>query len=256
MIIDAHMHIGFHGTTPLLLAWSFTPEDLISRLDANKVEKAVCVPLWRGETAEAYAASNDYVAAAQARYPQRIIGFGWVNPAHGADICLPELERIVRLGLQGVGELHPYQGSYYVNGPHVYPIIERAAELGLPLLIHSDFGCRFSTPLRTILLAQDFPQAKIIMAHMGIDPIQIDQLPAMVKRCDNIWLETSATPDYPHCIENAVRVLGAERVIFGSDGPGLSLELALRKLELCAISDSERGLILSKNIERLLHKPS
>jgi predicted TIM-barrel fold metal-dependent hydrolase len=159
---------------------------------------------------------------------------------------------MVTLGLQGLGELHPYQGGYYVNGPYVYPVIERAAHLDLPIIIHSDFGCRFSTPLRIILLAQDFPQAKIIMAHMGMDSIQIDQLPAMVKRCDNIWLDTSATPDYPYCIENAVRVLGADRVIFGSDGPGLSLELALKKLDLCDLHDDDRELILGKNVEQLL----
>jgi predicted TIM-barrel fold metal-dependent hydrolase len=254
MIIDAHVHVGFHGDTPILSAWRFPPEELIARLDANHVDKAVTVPLWRGESAEAYAACNDYVASAQATYPERIIGFGWVNPAHGAETCVVEVERIAHLGLHGLGELHPYQGSYYINAPYVYPIIERAMQLDLPLLIHSDFGCRFSTPLRIILLAQDFPKAKIIMAHMGIDPIQIDQLPRMVKRCENVWLETSATPDYPHCIENAVQVLGASRVVFGSDGPGLSMEIALKKIELCALSEYERELVLGKNMEALLRK--
>jgi len=253
MIIDAHVHLGFHDATPLLGAWKFTPEDLISRLNSSGVDQAICVPMWRGSTPDAYAASNDYVAQAQTDHSDRIIGFGWVNPAHGADTCVPEVERVVSLGLQGLGELHPYQGSYYVNGPCVYPVMERAAQLDLPIIIHSDFGCRFSTPLRIILLAQDFPQAKIIMAHMGMDSIQIDQLPAMVKRCGNVWLDTSATPDYPNCIENAVRVLGASRVIFGSDGPGLSLKLALMKLDLCDLSDDDRDLILGKNVERLLH---
>jgi predicted TIM-barrel fold metal-dependent hydrolase len=50
----------------------------------------------------------------------------------------------------------------------------------------------------------------------------------------------------------AVRELGAERVIFGSDVVGRSFASQLAKVEGATISDSDKELILGGNLRRLL----
>ena len=60
-------------------------------------------------------------------------------------------------------------------------------------------------------------------------------------------------PDHPCCVGNAVPLPSASGIVSGSDGPGLSLQLGLRKLDLCDLNDNERELILGKNMERMLH---
>jgi predicted TIM-barrel fold metal-dependent hydrolase len=51
----------------------------------------------------------------------------------------------------------------------------------------------------------------------------------------------------------AVRELGAERVLYGSDVPGRSFASQLAKAVGADIPDSARELILSGNLKRLLH---
>jgi predicted TIM-barrel fold metal-dependent hydrolase len=57
---------------------------------------------------------------------------------------------------------------------------------------------------------------------------------------------------YPALIRRAIDVVGAERVLFATDGPGCSPRLEVRKVELAGLSVAERELVYHGNIERLL----
>jgi predicted TIM-barrel fold metal-dependent hydrolase len=50
----------------------------------------------------------------------------------------------------------------------------------------------------------------------------------------------------------AVRELGAERVIFGSDVPGRGFASQLAKVQGATISDGEKRLILSGNLRKIM----
>jgi predicted TIM-barrel fold metal-dependent hydrolase len=53
-------------------------------------------------------------------------------------------------------------------------------------------------------------------------------------------------------VEMAVRELGAERVIYGSDAAGRSFASQLAKVCSAAISEEEKALILGGNLKRML----
>ena len=72
------------------------------------------------------------------------------------------------------------------------------------------------------------PEATIVFGHMGAYFHGQDAL-AVAERCENVVLETSGCP-YPELIGEAVRRVGAERVIFGSDGPGCPPAIELDKV--------------------------
>ena len=62
------------------------------------------------------------------------------------------------------------------------------------------------------------PQATVILGHMG-GFYHCQAAIQAAQDLPNVLLDTSAMP-YPEMIRRAVETIGAERVLFGSDGPG------------------------------------
>jgi predicted TIM-barrel fold metal-dependent hydrolase len=79
----------------------------------------------------------------------------------------------------------------------------------------------------------------------------VDEAIEVAERQPNIVLETSATP-YPDKIREAVERIGAERVVFGSDGPVSSPVLEREKVMIADLSPEETDLVLGGNAARLL----
>ena len=74
---------------------------------------------------------------------------------------------------------------------------------------------------------------------------------ALSDRHPNLVLETSAMP-YPVKIREAVQRLGAERVIYGSDGPVCSPRIEVEKVRLACLDAESERLVLGENARRLL----
>ena len=72
------------------------------------------------------------------------------------------------------------------------------------------------------------------------------------KRCPNLLLETSATPDL-RTLRRALDELGPSRFLFGSDGPGCVPHLELHKLRLRLRGhEASAADLLQGNLRRLL----
>ena len=67
----------------------------------------------------------------------------------------------------------------------------------------------------------------------------------------NVVLETSAMP-YPDRIRTAVERIGADRVVFGSDGPVSSPALERQKVVIAELGDQVAGQVLGGNADRML----
>ena len=76
-----------------------------------------------------------------------------------------------------------------------------------------------------------------------------DDLEAL-RRYPHLHLDTSRLAHF-RAIEDAVRVVGAERVLFGSDSPTRSLASPLNALAAADLSDDEKRAILAGNAARL-----
>jgi predicted TIM-barrel fold metal-dependent hydrolase len=88
------------------------------------------------------------------------------------------------------------------------------------------------------------------MGHMG-GYFHVDEAIAAAERVGNLVLETSAMP-YPNKIGEAVSRIGAERVLFGSDGPGCNPALEVDKIRLAGLTPAAEALVLGDNAARLL----
>jgi uncharacterized protein len=78
---------------------------------------------------------NDELAAAVARYPDRLAGFATV-PISAPDAAADELERAVRtLGFPGV-VINGHSQGRYLDDPFFAPVLDRVAALNVPIYLH------------------------------------------------------------------------------------------------------------------------
>jgi uncharacterized protein len=248
MIIDADVHIS-----PYREGNRITYDELLRRLDRSNVQFALTwlQPHYFRDVLE----GNAYVAEAMKKHPDRILGFGWVDPHFGLETCLMEINKcITSYGFYGV-KLNGAQNDFLIDDQRTaWPIIEAIVRTGKPLAFHIGADSIENThPYRLGKIAHTFPEAIILAVHMG-GAAQPDFSHAMIEIAQehkNIFLIGSAVN--PQAILRAIRILGADRILFGSDSPfGLMhVELAKYRALLEDETPEDRNLILGDNVKRL-----
>jgi predicted TIM-barrel fold metal-dependent hydrolase len=98
-------------------------------------------------------------------------------------------------------------------------------------------------------LGQRFPDTTFIFAHVGMMWVKALQA---VKPYPNLLVDVSGFDPERGIVEKAVEILGAERVLFGSDAPGRAYAAQLAKVQYADISERDKALLLGGNAARLL----
>jgi hypothetical protein len=189
----------------------------------------------------------EYIRDAVSRFPGRLIAYARLDP--GDPASREHLARAVTSwGFRGL-KLHPV-------GNHIHPaqtdsldLIRSAASLGVPVLFHCGDE-EFTLPFQVAAAAREVPLASIILGHMG-GYFHVQDAILAGERFPNLYLETSAMP-YPGMVREAVNRLGADRVLFASDGPGCPPGLELSKIRLAGLDREDEEKVLSGNIKRLI----
>lgn len=255
-IIDAHVHFGTgpSDNPPAQLGPMYdlhTGEQLIAVLDQAKIDRAVVFPAHAYGPVDydpTYERANARVADVVARHPDRLIGFARVTPPY-RDRAVREFRRcIADYKVKGL-KLHPDWDHFRASDVELLgPLMELCAQHRLPVLIYSAYGL-ISQPVHTLTLAQAFPTVPIIVSHMGYR-LAADAI-AVAKLAPNVYLETSDVGSIT--IDGAIRALGADRVIYGSDLPYSVPEHELSKVTLLpGVSAEDKSKILGGNLSRLL----
>lgn len=238
MIIDAHIHMGGDPER------RGSPEELLKLMEDNGISKGVVFP------APGLLPDNREMAKLIKPYPDKFVGFAWVNPHAGKDAADELEEMVVKYGFKGV-KLQPLLHAYAANSKIVDPVMEKAAELNIPVLIHSG-QAPFSLPWLITELAERHPAVKIIMDHMGFHlGFYVDAAIAGAQKCSNIILGTTSMP-YFRKINQAVKLIGPERVIFGSDAPTVHPAPEIARVKAAGLAPEEEKLVLGGNILRIL----
>jgi predicted TIM-barrel fold metal-dependent hydrolase len=196
---------------------------------------------------------NAPVAQVVKENPDRFMGWIFINPIV-EDNPVAEVEKwSAHPGMVGVKAV-PFW--------HMYPVSELdgvaswCKEHGYPLLMH--LGCREgSGDYRR--LPEKYPDLKVIYAHAGIPYFR--KLWSYAKDKKGVYVDLSG-PGYldQKFIGEAVDFLGADKCLYGTDGPygeqspGEDFDYGLRKgwIEALPLSDNEYEKIFSKNFEGIL----
>jgi predicted TIM-barrel fold metal-dependent hydrolase len=194
-------------------------------------------------------------------YPDQVVGFVRL---YGADPQSPAtLAQYVReAGFRGV-KLYP-EANWELKGLLAcYPIFIQAAKLRVPVLLHSTheeeglsaevqntLGGGYSFPVCTMAeLGKRYPDTTFILAHTGHMWVKAYHA---AKPYPNLFFDVSGFDPERGPVEVGVEMLGAERILFGSDAPGRSYAAQVAKVQCADISEWEKALILGGNAVRLL----
>lgn len=169
-----------------------------------------------------------------------------VNPQFGQE-AVTEFETAVReWGFRGL-KLMPPKHGYRVVDAIVYPLLQKATELNVPVSVHA--GQEYSHPADVGFMALEFPHIPFIMDHMGYRYFSRQAILA-AKHAPNLYLATTAVPE-PGVIKSAVGKLGPERVLFGSNGPMMPPDLQLEVIRRVGLGPEGEALVLGGNAARL-----
>ncbi len=215
--------------------YSVTPETLLAVMDKNGVEKAV---LLQGQF---FGFQNLYTYEAVRKYPDRFIGAASYDP-----YCLKceevrrhlfdELKfKIVKFEMSDGSGLMAYHGAIDLDGEIMNEQYEYAAEKGLTVVI--DMGRPGGIcwqPRRLASAVRKYEDINFVICHLmspqkDSGEILADALSQLV--AENVFFDISALSHnqrgesypYPSAVkhlETAKRIVGADKIMFGSDMPG------------------------------------
>ncbi|MFC1966529.1 amidohydrolase family protein [Chloroflexota bacterium] len=277
MIIDFHTHIVppgikknqskyvdsdscfaiLYSSANLKLA---TADELIDSMDKEGIDISIVLNLgW--DKQELCVKTNDYILESIARYPKRLIGFCTVQP-RSLDAAIAEVERCAKWGARGIGEMRPDIQLLDTGTEGVMrPLIEVITKHNLILLTHAsepvghDYpGKGDITPEVLYPLITSFPDLTLVCAHWGGGLPFYALMPEVKKAMSNIFFDTAASPFLynPQIYRQVSQLVGADKILFGSDYPLLAPSRLLKEIESPELPEEAKNLILSGNARRLL----
>jgi predicted TIM-barrel fold metal-dependent hydrolase len=239
------------GIVPLpTLIFESTAEDLAESLDRACVDRVLVI-------AHPPLATNEFVLEACAKDPRLL-------PVANIPASEPEpaakLREYAERGAVAL-KIHPAADGEGPDSPRYAELLKTAEELGLPVIVHT--GC-----IHTHLLYKDpeqgraqafepwfkaHPELRFVLAHMNFhDPaVAMD----LMETYPNVYADTSWQP--AEVIGEAVRRVGADRVLFGTDWPivGDNQSVGLERIRDCVesglITEEQAGQIRGLNAAKL-----
>ncbi|WP_127579287.1 amidohydrolase family protein [Paenibacillus koleovorans] len=244
MIIDMHTHI-WHGR------YEQHARDLVTNCERYGIDKVFVSGLQtQYSTKEQVKGQNADVARFLKEHRDVAEGYVYVNPTHddAMDVLRRGIEETGMIGLK-------LWIATYCTHQSVFPLIEKCIEYDIPILLHAFYKAINQLPDETTgphvaELAQRYPQAKLIMAHFGGN--HYHGLKA-IRDYPNVVTDFSGSIFRREEVDYAVKMLGAERILFGSDMPGCSYITNFGQVEEADLTEEERSLIYSGNTIKLFN---
>jgi len=251
--IDAHDHVRLSKDGP---------ENQIEFADRLGVDKMIISrPISRDKAGpKEFKESNDMVIESMKQFPDRFIGQCFINPVYQKE-SLEEIDRCVDAGMIG---LKVYT-QVKINDPLFYPIVEKFIDLKMIILMHAECmlgvgGYRMkydsnrphstSIPEDFVDIASRYPEAMFQYAHIG-GGFDWEYACKMLRNSPNVWVDTSGSNNEEYIIDFALKTLGEDRLLFGSDG---SYYQSVGKILASNLSETQKKKLFFENYNNILRK--
>lgn len=243
-VLDCHGHLDLWKALPPVANAGI--DGIIANMDRVGIDMA-CLNKWN--CPDPHAANND-LAQALKQHPKRIVAFAATMPALGRTATHDELKRCFdELGFTGIKVHNGYEQlplRDQFNLPEYAAALECiwefAAQKACPVLCHG-----FLTPE----IAHRYPEAVFLTAHAG----GVREQAWNCLACPNVYFDTANSLVLRGNIEYLVSVVGAERVLYGSDLPYADPAYRIGQVIGTRLNDAQLKKILGQNMARILHLP-
>lgn len=168
---------------------------------------------------------NEYIADAVRNFQGTAIGLASVDP-NSSDARDQVIYAATELQLRGLKLSPPYQ-AFHPHSPEAYRVYDAAAGQGMFFMFHQGAVTHrrgvleVAQPVLLDRVARDFPDTKIIIAHMG-QPWHNEVIP-MLRKHPNVYADVSArctrTTQLAEMLKNARDYGVLPKVLWGSDFP-------------------------------------
>ena len=134
-----------------------------------------------------------------------------------------ETVRVLESGeVQGLKMYYLSSGVPKSNLTDYFPpdILSKAEEVGVPIMLHLPHSI-YKSAHEVVEVAEKYPNLSVILAHLGVAHIYRPELDGILSRLStypNVYVDTSQVHD-ADLITSAVKNLGQDRVLFGTDEP-------------------------------------
>ena len=234
-------------------------EDLLRGMDRDGVDRSViCGFPW--DDPGLCREGNDYLLQCFHRAPARVIPLA-ILPRGSVRGARKELERCLSLGMRGVGEL-----AFYRRGITSSDVRRLAATVlslsgsGTPLLLHAGEPVGHEYPGKNVgglqaiyQLLLLLPEVRVILAHWGGGFFFYELMPEVSRAARNVVYDTAASPFLyrPEIYSMALKVVGADRILLGSDFPLLPPSRYFQEIDRVPLPAKARKKIKGLNAQRI-----
>jgi uncharacterized protein len=245
MIIDAHTHLlpeevanhrasftrrdrAFRLLYGDIRARLATVDDLLKVMDRDGVNQSIiCGFPW--EDPVLCREGNDFLWECRTRHPGRLLPFASL-PTNSLRSGEKEIERCLGRGFIGIGELAFYRSDGAgKNFTRLTALLQPLSGKGVPVLLHVNepVGHEYPGKIKGSLpaiyrLLQALPDVTFILAHWGGGFFFYELMPEVARAAAaRVYYDTAATPFLyrPAIYSLALRIVGSQRILFGSDYP-------------------------------------
>jgi len=246
-VISWHEHVWFkEHTLELNIPRLERDMETIDILGIDKMVVSNPITFDKHCPPELFTAANNTTYEAIQRYPDKLYGMAFINPAHH-NAMIKEIDRCINeLGFVGVKLYH----QYFMDDPVQFALVEKCIELDVPILMHSGYSQhpseineapRCSNGVHMANIGRRYPEATFLMGHIGGGGDWQWSIKA-IENVPNVYADMSGSVHDRPLMEESVKYLGADRILFASDG---SWESAVAKMLGSDITDEEKKTILA-----------
>jgi len=181
--------------------------------------------------------TNDQVAGYVRKHPAKLIGFAGIDPSEPKEAIAEIIRAKDELHMPGIA-IAPAAQDFHPSNSQAMRVYAEAARRNMPVIFHTGVFIAARTKLeyaQPVLLdevAREFPEMKIIIAHMGYP--WMHETTVLLGKHLNVFAETSWLLQHPwqayQALLEAYEYGVMDKILFGSGFPASSASEVIEEL--------------------------
>jgi hypothetical protein len=234
VMIDAHLHLG--SIPDKKREWgSFSEYKQIAK--KLGIEKYCLTPIGMPDNFSKRTTPDNNSVLIESERDKSIIPIYWFNPF--------DLPKIIDDRYRAI-KLHPDMGGINIDDDKVIDFVNK---IKLPVFVHTNESKDYSTLGKISELAKKV-NVPVVAVHSGSVTKTFFKLDDY-SFSNNVYFETSGI-QYAVILKKIYEMVGANKIIFGSDYPFGDPRVPLAMIDTLNLSKQEYNLVTKENIKKIL----